>query len=400
MKKMLSKIKYITLRDIIGIFKFLLVLIPALIYKIYLKIVKKELWLICEQENTARDNGYHFFKYMCEKHSEIKCIYAIDYNSLQYLNIKEIGLTVNWNSLFHYFYYMSATKNISAHKDGNPNQLVFTFTHLYLNLFNNRVFLQHGIIKDDIPMFHYKNTKFIGFICGGYKEYEFIRNTYGYQNNEVWYTGLARYDKLHEIEVNKKQILIIPTWRNWLGRDTNILGEKINFENTDYFKNWSSVLNNKMLISFIEENDIIVKFYPHIQMQKYINFFETKSKNIKIVSFEEQDIQALLKESALMITDFSSVFFDFGYMNKPVIYFHFDYEEFRRKQLQEGYFSYEKDGFGPVAYDGDKVIESALKYIKNNYKVEKKYLNRVNDMFVLKDKKNCERIYQKIIDIK
>ena len=65
----------------------------------------------------------------------------------------------------------------------------------------------------------------------------------------------------------------------------------------------------------------------------------------------------MLKESSMLITDYSSVFFDVAYMHKPIIYYQFDRDAFRQGHYQEGYFSYD-DGFGPVAFD----TESLLKY--------------------------------------
>ena len=174
---MINKLKKVKIKDILGIFIFIIVLIPSLVYKTYLKITKKEVWLICELKDMCRDNGYHFFKYMSEEHPEIKTFYAInkkcpDYNKI----IKYDSKIIQWESLKHYFYYMSATKNISTHKEGNPNQALFTVLHLYLNLYNNRVFLQHGITKDNVPMFYYKNTKFKKFICGAKREFEYIKD--------------------------------------------------------------------------------------------------------------------------------------------------------------------------------------------------------------------------------
>ena len=72
----------------------------------------------------------------------------------------------------------------------------------------------------------------------------------------------------------------------------------------------------------------------------------------------------MIKKSALLITDFSSVFFDFGYMKKPIIYYQFDNELFRSNHYKEGYFSYERDGFGPVATKENDLISYIKKLIK------------------------------------
>ena len=73
-------------------------------------------------------------------------------------------------------------------------------------MLNNRVFLQHGITKDDAIMFYYKNTYFKYFICGAKKEFEYINEKFGYPDNNVIYTGFPRFDSLHNIDVNKNKI--------------------------------------------------------------------------------------------------------------------------------------------------------------------------------------------------
>lgn len=384
---MLKKIKKVSVRDVFGLLIFLVVLIPSLIYKIYLRINKKELWLICENENMARDNGYTFYRYMEKKHPETKCYYAISFKCEDFSKFsKEDSHLIKWRSIKHYFYYMSATKNLSSHKEGNPNQTLFTILHLYLNLYNNRVFLQHGITKDDAAMFYYKNTKFKNFICGARREYEFISEKFGYPNENVNYTGFARFDNLHNYKT-KNQILLIPTWRRWF----ELLSDEKSFVESEYYKKWQSVLNNEKLIKVLKKYKIDFVFYPHAQMKKFINSFKCDEK-IKIIN-NEVDIQCLLKESKLMITDYSSVYMDFAYMKKPVAYYQFDYAEYRKSHFKEGYFSYENDGFGPVFNDEEKLVDYIIKNIENEFKLEKKYQKRMENFFEINDAKNCDRIY-------
>ena len=54
---------------------------------------------------------------------------------------------------------------------------------------------------------------------------------------------------------------------------------------------------------------------------------------------------------------YEGIAFDFAYMNKPLIYYHFDYHEYRKKQHPEGYFKYENDGFGPIVETKEKLCE-------------------------------------------
>lgn len=393
---MIQKLKKVNIQDVLGIFIFVIVLFPSILFKLYLKILKKELWLVCETKNTARDNGYIFYKYMKEIHPEIKCYYAINKNVYDYEKVKKYGNIIKWGGFKHYFYYMSATKNISSHKEGNPNHPLFTVLHLYMNLFNNRVFLQHGVLYQDFPMFHKKNTKFKIFITGTKPEYDYVSEKYGYAD-EVKYTGLARFDNLHDYKTDDKCILLIPTWRRWL--DTS---EK--FENSEYFKRLNSLINNQKLIELLEKNDKYIYFYPHLSTQKFMDCYKINNERVKIVYAQNVDVQDLLRKGSLLITDFSSIFTDFAYMYKPIIYYQYDAEQFYKKHVNidfnTSYFSFKKDGYGEIIDNEDALIEIIKGYIDNGFKMKSDYKNRVTNSFILHDKNNCERIYEQILNSK
>ena len=111
---------------------------------------------------------------------------------------------------------------------------------------------------------------------------------------------------------------------------------------------------------------------------------------------ENYDVQALLKESKLLVTDFSSVYFDFAYMGKPCIYFQFDRKNFFKSHYAKGYFDYYTMGFGPVLEKSDEVIDEIIKSAENSYKIEETYKCRVDGFFPLRDKENCKRIFDEI----
>lgn len=396
MKGLCNKLKKVKAKDVFGILIFIIVLIPALIKKIILKINKQELFLICEQENTAHDNGYIFFKYMKEVHPEVKCFYAINKKSKDYEKVKNFSNVIHWSSFRHYYYYLSSTKNISSHKEGNPNESLFTVLHIYLNLFNNRVFLQHGVLYQDFQMFYQKNTKFKMFVAGAKPECNYIIDKYGYKNGEVKYTGLARFDNLYNNEVDNKAILLIPTWRRWL--DT-----KEKFSESCYYKTYLSLINSNKLIKILEKYDKYLYFYPHISTQKFIDMYHTNSDRIKILNANTVDIQELLKKGSLLITDYSSIFTDFAYMKKTILYYQFDVLEFHEKHFNNykpSYFDFERDGFGKVVDNEEDLITSLENNIKNNFKMEKVYENRIDNFFPFHDNKNCERIFKAIMEVK
>lgn len=393
MRKIVKNLKYLSFSDIFAPFIFILTFLPSLIFRFYNAIMKRKIWLVTENGYTARDNGYHFYKHIRTNHPDIRCYYVIDKKSNDYSKVRIYGNTIQFKSFKHWIYYLSAEYNISSQKLGNPNQIFFYFIHVVLGLYNNRVFLQHGVTKDMCDWLLYKNTKFKYFVCGAKREYEYVKENYGYPKGSVVYTGLSRFDNLHDVTINKNQILVMPTWRSWLGRKTNFLEKNQDFKKTEYYKNWNKFLNDEKLNNFLETNNIILLFYPHIEMQKYLSYFKTNCSNIKIIS-TSVDIQQVLKESALMITDYSSVYMDFGYLKKEVLYYQFDLDEYRSRQYQQGYFSYECDGFGPVIKDKNELVDYIIKLSYNDFETEKIYLKRMNNFFELRDKNNSERIYK------
>jgi CDP-glycerol glycerophosphotransferase len=100
----------------------------------------------------------------------------------------------------------------------------------------------------------------------------------------------------------------------------------------------------------------------------------------------------MILESSALITDFSSVFFDFTYMLRPTLYYQFDSAEYRRGHYKEGYFSYEKDGFGPVVNTCSDLADQIERLLVNNFALESPYAERANSFFERRDDKNCERI--------
>ena len=104
-------------------------------------------------------------------------------------------------------------------------------------------------------------------------------------------------------------------------------------------------------------------------------------------------------ESSCMITDYSSTAMDFAYMDKPLVYYQFDQERFRNEHFEEGYFHYERDGFGPVAKTEKELLSHLEQILKDPVSAAEAYQKRIEAFFPLRDMKNSERIYQAVKDI-
>jgi CDP-glycerol glycerophosphotransferase (TagB/SpsB family) len=184
----------------------------------------------------------------------------------------------------------------------------------------------------------------------------------------------------------------MPTWRLYLYDKT-----ENEIEKSEYVQSWSHLLNNPKLVEILEKNNVNLVFYPHHNMQKNVKMFNSVSSRIIIGNLDNYDVQTLLKESALLITDYSSVNFDFAYMNKPVIYYQFDEEKVFSMHHPRGYFDFQKMGFGEKVQTEEAVINLIDEYISGEFRIKPEYEKRAREFFALHDDRNCERIYQEIV---
>lgn len=395
MKEFFSKFKKVKGKDILHLFVFALALPVALIYRLK----RKNLWLFCDNGKEGSDNGFVLFKYVCENHPEEDCVYAIYPNSIDYEKVCSVGKTVKYGSFWHWVLYLTARVNISSQKSGKPNYAVCNLLEVHGHLINNRVFLQHGVILTDIDFLHYKNTRFSLFTTSVKDEWQYVNDNYGYPEGVVQLLGLPRFDNLHDVTVNSKQVLIMPTWREWLGTDSLSKNKKkdvARFKETEYFRRYNKLILSEELRSVCEKHGLKVMFYLHRDAQRFAECFSSDNPYLTICKYPEYTVDELLKTSAFMVTDYSSVQIDFAYMKKPIAYFHFDYENYSRYQYGKAYFEYEKDGFGPVFGDVSALVDYIGKSAENSFENSKEYALRHSNFFTLYDKENCKRNYEAI----
>ena len=368
----------------------LFVILKYILALLFTAFHKKELWVISERGAEARDNGYVFFKFMKEKHPEVNCVYIMDKNNKDYPKLKQYDNAIIQNKSFkHYLCVARSTKLISTHYLGFlPHPYFFQKLNAKYNIFRNKkkVFLQHGIIKDNLPGLYSESTRINIFICGSKYEYDYVSKHFHYKHNEVKYTGLARFDYLLNTKP-KKQILVMPTWRKYIN--------KSDFIESDYFIHYKELLTNTKLHNIIESNGYELMFYPHYEVQKHIYLFKNLNLPpfIKICDFSS-DVQQLLIDASLLITDYSSVYFDVIYMQKPVLLYQFDEDDYRKMHYAEGYFNVED--IGRKSKDIDSLIRDLEFQFSIGLKIEDKYKDYISGMYLFHDTDNCKRIYNVI----
>lgn len=365
-------------------------------------------WLIAEKVDEARDNGYWFYHYLRKVHPNAKAYYVIIKNSADYWKIKDLGedRVIEPNTWRHRMLFWAAEFNVCSQPQSN-----YFSAYLPLKSFRKKyqktVFLQHGIIKDNLS--HGIDATVSGidiFVTSAKREQEAIIKRHGYDERRCVLTGLCRFDNLPlSRPQNSRTILVMPTFRHWLLPNRGNVAteaEKELFRKDDFCKIYNSLLSSPKLAELLDQYDYTLVFYPHYCAQPFLDCYEDDGRTQRVIlaSKNKYDVQQLLVESDILVTDFSSIFFDFAYMKKPELFFQFDEERYRGKHYEEGYFKYRHDAFGPVFTKVEEVLTYLEGRLIEGARMEEKYVDRVNRFFAFTDGNNCARTYNVITNYK
>jgi len=203
----------------------------------------------------------------------------------------------------------------------------------------------------------------------------------GYPRNDFLY----QYNQKNVIEVkkqlnlpdNKKIILYAPTWRD--NQHQAGLGYTYKTE-VDF-----DLLKTKL------EHDYIILFRDHYLVANSFDFDKYSGFIYDVSQFN--NINELYIVSDILITDYSSVFFDYANLKKPMIFHMYDFEEY--KDDLRGFYIDLEELPGKIT----KTEEDLLKAIEetNDFKYDKKYENFNNKYNYLDDGNATKRVVEKII---
>ena len=354
-----------------------------LIYLILYPFFKdKRIWLFSDRIESADDNAEYLFNYCLGQNDNVKKYFVLDKSSTDFKRFKDN--IVHFTSIKHKILYLFSEKIITSQVTrGILNPFTFNNSRLYEGVSNYEwCFIQHGIILHDLSSWIHKyNKNFYLFVTSSdYERDSIINGNYNYPADRVKTFGLSRYDFLEDNP--KKQILFAPTWRR-------NLNTRVDLVNSQYLESINSLLNNEKLISYAEDKGYELIFKPHPDLWKFIDLFDSKFK------ISKDSYSDVFKTASLMITDYSSVAFDFAYLKKPIVYY--QTESFDKFHYDKGYFDYDEMGFGEVMSTEEDLVEKIVEYMDNGCCMSDKYRNRVDKFFKFRDKNNSKRIYDFLI---
>lgn len=367
----------------------------------------QDIWIFMDRDTQADDNAEHLYRWVKNNHPEQECRFVLRKEATDWQRLSKEGFDlVAFGSKEHEELLRECSTIVSSHAD--------RYVHSYFkdNFYKSKryAFLQHGIINYDISS--WLNGKPMDImLTSAQREYDSIApsgTTYSLTSRQVLLSGLPRHDKLLALSERKGDcILVMPTWRKELAGEVAGVGNKRAFSDkfaeSNYRMSWESLLYSDDLKELAETSGLKVVFFPHANIAPYVSagLFNVPDYVEFASNQQGQSIQQLFARAAVLVTDYSSVAFESAYMMRPCIYYQFDREEFfsGEHMCAQGYFSYENDGFGPVATTEKELVAALTALKERDFTPEEKYAKRMEDFFPYRDGKCCERVFNRIKEL-
>jgi CDP-glycerol glycerophosphotransferase (TagB/SpsB family) len=407
-------------------------------------------WLIGElRGTTARDNGIAFFAHLM-KENRTNCYFVLSNHATDKVPADlPSEHMVKRNSLRHYILFQRSTYNIVTHgfRDTTPGY----YLHSPETFNKDIIFLDHGVILYKKLFWHNQsyNKSIVRFVASSTREKEIIAHEMmptevrdqiahsemilaanqalqqepdnpfiryvaqnimspaeaqtslayyskliGIERSRVHITGLPRFDKLMERSKTSQTtntILFFFTWRDELS-----VAPPDEFKSSTYFKKLIQLLNNQMLQELLSKHHYKIKFLCHVEMKQQLPYFTSMLINTQDIQVAEtHDLQREILAAKALVTDYSSLSWDFRYLNKPVFFYQFDAVDYNK--TRGSYANSPADWCGYVS-DTENGLIANLKELIENHAYQPAPLDPKVD-FLHRDQSHCARVLQMIEDI-
>lgn len=365
----------------------------------------RDAWILIDRDSSAQDNAEAFYRYLRDHQPLVNAWFALSKDSPDWPRLQRDGFRLlEFGSINYALALRNASYLISSQAD---NYVVRPPRGLSGPRRWKFVFLQHGVIHNDLSrwlnglpiriMITTTEAEHRSIVADG--------SPYLLSDKEVARTGLPRYDRLlamsRQVRANRRRsILIAPTWRQHLlaaqgaGHRRDLA---VDLASSTFIQAWRDLLSNADLRRLGQRESLELVFLAHPHLQHHVTA-DMLPPQTRLVTAGNADLQEVISQARLLITDYSSLAFDIAYLGIPVVYYQFDAAEFfsGNHTVSAGEFSYVRDGFGPVVTDCSAVVSAAAELLSQSSPRLDQYRRRMERTFTFRDGRCCERVYEAI----
>ncbi|ACZ31598.1 glycosyl transferase family 2 [Xylanimonas cellulosilytica DSM 15894] len=367
----------------------------------------RDAWLLMDRDDQAHDNAEHLYRYLRQHRPDINAWFVIKRGSQDWERLAAEGFRlVPYGTLEHVLAAAQTRELVSSQIDHYVVSPPVTF---WLRPLPWRfTWLQHGVTKDDLS--RWVNPKPVSTVLTVTpQETASIVDDgtpYVWTRREVAHTGFPRHDALVAKaaavpEEARTDVVLMPTWRgNLLDGDGsgNTRTIREGFWESDFVVNWLGLLASPALKEAADAAGLNIVFMPHPNMTPHLDPARLP-EYVRLATYEDDDFQDVVAHASHVVTDYSSNAFEAALVNRPVLYFQFDHDEFFNGEhaYRKGYFDYASDGFGPVTQSLAETEQALVTMIRQGRGPAEPYATRIRETFTLPDGRACERVVEAIV---
>ena len=188
------------------------------------------------------------------------------------------------------------------------------------------------------------------------RAYKFEKNLVeiGYPRNDIFYKENKDIKDITKSKLNipkdKKVIMYAPTWRDYESRTGSY---KLKFDLEKFKERFGDEYVLLLRLHYFDANRLDINEYSSL---------------VYNVSFYD-DIADLYLITDILITDYSSVMFDYANLNRPILFYAYDLKRYS-SDIRGFYFDFLKEAPGPIVQNEERLFEciESIDKIKKNYK--------------------------------
>ncbi len=252
------------------------------------------------------------------------------------------------------------------------------------NLYINNPNVKHGYRRDSLQWdYMVSPNKYTTDILRSAFAYEGEIIESGYPRNDPLYNAdeskIARIKEDLNIPKDKKVILYAPTWRD----DEQIEATIVNFTlklDLEKFKK-----------SLSDEYVILLRMHYFVANHLNLDGFEDFVFDVS----DYEDISELYLASDMLITDYSSVFFDYANLKRPILFFDYDLDKYENV-LRGFYIDIHTEVPGPILKTNDELLDAII----NIDQIEEDFSQRYDEFYErfcsIDDGNASKRIYERV----
>ena len=339
--------------------------------KVFIKTKMKENLVFFESflGKSYSDNPKYIYEYLINNNMGYKCVWSVREKK----DIPGNPIQVKRFSL-RYYYYLARAKywvsNIRLPKsldkrEGNVYLQTWHGTPLKTLVFDQKdIYSADPKYKENFYIqsrrWDYLNSpnQYSSDIFRSAFKFDKEMLEFGYPRNDILYQkdtkeSIRGLKEKMGIPLDKKTILYAPTWRD------------DEFYSRGNYKFTLKLELDKMQANLGDEYIILLRTHYHIANRLDVSEYEGF-----VYDFSRyDDIAELYLASDILITDYSSVFFDYANLKRPILFYTYDLEKYR-DNLRGFYFDMEKEVPGPLLMTTDEVVDAVINIedIKDSYR--------------------------------